>query len=213
MSLKVIERFRKTFNPSLEDISKVEENTAIIVLGAHFIAPYALRLPPAKSVLYKRIVKFSENILAHPLRNLRQSISSKLPAIYTTYQYRLKQRVNWTSHFLGVVLEELTFRKLLQSVVLTKIPKFLLRKISPKKEHLVDHKISKVSRILFTASIFALAHMVRFGHYRGLLSLQFLSGIYYSYLHEQNYSLTKLSLIHFSSNAIFSIMHGGIGGK
>ncbi len=65
------------------------------------------------------------------------------------------------SHVIGTVvpgIEEIAFRVILQGVLLTKIPKIILGRMSPKKVGLVDCKMARVFRVIVTASAFAAFH-------------------------------------------------------
>lgn len=63
--------------------------------------------------------------------------------------------------WIGVVhpiCEELVFRYLLQDVILTKIPKYVVKKIAPGKETALDTTVAKAIRIVVTAVLFSGAH-------------------------------------------------------
>lgn len=53
------------------------------------------------------------------------------------------------------LLDEIQYRYLLQDVLLTQIPKFVIRQFAPGKESLLDSKIAKATRILFTTTLFS----------------------------------------------------------
>jgi hypothetical protein len=59
--------------------------------------------------------------------------------------------------------EELIFREVVQQLLLKQIPQFVLERVSPGTEALLDTKIYTVARIAFTASFFALVHLSNSG--------------------------------------------------
>jgi membrane protease YdiL (CAAX protease family) len=101
--------------------------------------------------------------------------------------------VNWTFLLTTSILEEIAFRYFLQTFLLA--------------------KVAKSARIVLTSTMFALVHIVRFGHFRGMLGHQFLSGLYFSVRREQSASITELSAIHFMMNAYSVYLNGGLIGK
>ena len=61
------------------------------------------------------------------------------------------------------IAEEILFRWLLQDVILKKTPLFVLKKMTPGKEKLVDAKITKCFRIGFVSTLFSAAHLLNQG--------------------------------------------------
>ncbi len=61
------------------------------------------------------------------------------------------------------IFEELLFRGLLQDVLLTRIPKYALSKISPGSEKALDSNVAIAARIVFTSAAFSLMHLVNQG--------------------------------------------------
>ncbi|MBA3815263.1 MAG: CPBP family intramembrane metalloprotease [Parachlamydiaceae bacterium] len=55
--------------------------------------------------------------------------------------------------------EELLFRGFIQDVLLTRIPKYIIKKNIPGKEAIIDSSISKIARITLSAALFSVAHM------------------------------------------------------
>lgn len=53
---------------------------------------------------------------------------------------------------------EILFRGLIQGLLLRHIPRAIITKIAPGKEGLVDTKIAKIARIVFTSALFAAMH-------------------------------------------------------
>jgi membrane protease YdiL (CAAX protease family) len=74
----------------------------------------------------------------------------------------------WGSAVIGgikftCVAEEMLFRGIVQDVVLKRIPMFVLKKMSPGKESLLETRIYTVARIVLTSSLFALDQLVYSG--------------------------------------------------
>lgn len=182
----------------------------VVVLNPIFV--YLKTLPSAQSVLSERICNLSIRFLTYPLQLMRRHILKFLPSIDMTFRYGLKGQINWTFVAVAAGCEELIYRGLIQSVLFTEAPKALLKRISPQHEYLVDHKVVKAARVVFTSVLFALLHIARVGTAPGLLIPQFVMGVYFSVMREQQMSLTELSLQHFMINVISIVMHGGLAG-
>lgn len=183
------------------------------MVGGNLLAsPFYFFLPSATSVLPNKVTWLSEEFLATPFRRLRNAIAGLFPPVYTAFEHGLKLKINWTFILVGSSLEEVAFRGCLQSVLLTEAPKLILRKIAPSHEHLVNHKIAKIARIVFTSLLFALVHIARFADMPGMLLPQFLAGVVFSFLRERGTSLTELSLIHCINNVVVISLCGGIHG-
>lgn len=75
------------------------------------------------------------------------------------------------------IFEELLCRGLLQDVLLTRLPKYILKKISPGSETILDSTIAKIARILFTSTAFSLLHLSNHGTFPdSVVSHQLVSG-------------------------------------
>lgn len=61
------------------------------------------------------------------------------------------------------IIEEILFRGLVQDVLLTRIPKFVLKKVLPGKETALDTRIAKAARITLTAALFSASHLTNSG--------------------------------------------------
>lgn len=57
------------------------------------------------------------------------------------------------------LLEEVLFRGLMQDVLLTRIPKFIVKKIAPGRETALDSSVAKAARITLTAAAFSAFHL------------------------------------------------------
>lgn len=76
----------------------------------------------------------------------------------------------------GVVIgpaikEEILFRGLIQDVCLTEIPKYVIKKIAPGKETILDTTIAKAARIVLTSAAFSAWHLQN----KGVLSDSYVS--------------------------------------
>ncbi len=178
--------------------------------GTILVLPVLSCLPSARSVLPNKVILLSESFLAIPFRHLRDNLVGIFSGVYTSFKHGLKLKTNWTLILVGSILEEVVFRYCIQSLLLTEIAKFILQKTAPSYEHLIDHKVAKTARIVFTSQLFALVHIVRLGDMPGMLLAQFLAGMYFSYMRECGTSITELSLIHFTINAISISISGGL---
>jgi len=75
----------------------------------------------------------------------------------TTPEYLKGEAIGF---FTGAALEEeILFRGLIQNVCLTRIPKFVIKKISPGKETILDTTMAKAARILITSAAFSAYHL------------------------------------------------------
>lgn len=57
------------------------------------------------------------------------------------------------------IFEEIIFRDLIQNFFLTWIPKYVIKKIAPGKETILDTRIAQAARIILTAALFSAAHL------------------------------------------------------
>jgi hypothetical protein len=167
-------------------------------------------LPSAVSLLPERICQLSSSLLAAPLIYCREKLCSILPEFPITFSHGLKNPVNLSFVLCGSTIEEILFRGIIQTALLTEAPKAILRKIAPQYEWTVDHTAAKVVRVAVTSLLFALAHIVRLGNYPGMLATQFVAGIVFAVLREKQHSLTNLSAIHFITNMIIIYRNGGL---
>ncbi len=167
-----------------QDVLKGVGHAAIHLDTLLKIFPAISQLPPAKEVLSKNVVQLSESYIAIPVRYFRGKLVEVLPAVHTTFQHGLKSKVNWTFVAVASISEEIIFRYGIQTVLLTKAPKAFLEKVAPAYKSLVDHKVIKAVRVIFTSILFALAHIIRLGSTPGMLLPQFIFSIYTSSLRE-----------------------------
>ena len=194
----------------LQKVIQVTDRSINMLVGGIFISPIVTLLPSARSTLPKTITWLSEAFLAVPCRGLRSAVVGLLPSVCTTFKYGLKLKTNWTFICVGSSIEEIIFRYCIQSLLLTEAPRFIIQKVAPSYEHLVDCKIAKIARVVFTSQLFALAHIVRLGNVSGMLLPQFLASIYLSYLRENGTSITELSSIHILVNVVSTTILGGL---
>lgn len=196
--------------PLLDTVSRVVYETLKVTSLGRLVGliSYAY-LPSARSILPSRVVDLSEAFaiaLAIPLRPFRHALAGYFP-LCTTFQYGLKLKTNWTYLFISAVFEEIVFRLCIQSQLLTQIPRLALRKIN--LDDCVDHRITKIVRVVFTSLLFALVHIIRYGNAPGMLLFQFFYGVYVSWMREQGTSIAELSAIHFGTYVILVSLAGG----
>lgn len=108
---------------------------------------------------------------------------------------------------LAPIAEEIVFRFLIQDVILTRIPKCLIKRIMPGQETILDSKIAKVVRIILTASLFSLVHFGNLGTYPvAYVTVQvfasFFSGIGYGVLKESKWGLLATIGAHCINNTV-----------
>lgn len=156
-------------------------------------------LPPANRVYPKELMSFIHQIVVKPTTDLREFLKEHLPTIEKKFEGmpnpKLDRTVNYTDLLATAISEELIVRGLIQTVLLKECPHFILKQISPENAALVDDKVAKVARSLFTAAIFALGHGKIDGDHSSLLP-QFVSGLLFSYWREQGVSLGDLAVAH-----------------
>ncbi len=72
--------------------------------------------------------------------------------------------------------EEALFRVVFQELLLKRIPKAILQKVAPSYASIVDHKVTRIARVLLTSVLFSLAHAAHPRHgwptCSGLIPLQ-----------------------------------------
>jgi hypothetical protein len=105
------------------------------------------------------------------------------------------------------IVEEIVFRGLIQDVLLTRIPKYVIRKIAPGKEIALDTKIAKVARITLTAALFSATHLANSGfladsHVSKQLVAAIVAGIGLGILKESNAGLLGAIGGHIANNII-----------
>lgn len=105
------------------------------------------------------------------------------------------------------IVEEIVFRGLIQDVLLTRIPKYVIKKIAPGKETALDTRIAKAARITLTAALFSAAHLANSGFFAdSYVSMQlvatFVGGIGLGILKESNAGLLGAMGGHIANNMI-----------
>lgn len=70
----------------------------------------------------------------------------------------------------AAIVEELLFRGLLQDLLLTKLPRMIIKKVAPGKEGVIDSTRAKAARILLTSAAFCAIHLSN----KGVLSEDYL---------------------------------------
>lgn len=81
-----------------------------------------------------------------------------------------------TTGVLGPVQEEIFFRYLVQDVLFTKIPKYIVKKITPGRETtFFDSSTAKAIRITLTAAAFSAIHLFNKGEPPSIIKIQVVS--------------------------------------
>lgn len=105
------------------------------------------------------------------------------------------------------IYEEVIFRGLIQDVLLTKIPKYIVKKILPGQETALDTKIAKAARITLTAALFSASHLTNAGTFgdsyvQMQLVSTFVGGIGLGILKESKAGLLGAIGAHMTNNMI-----------
>lgn len=106
------------------------------------------------------------------------------------------------SCIIGPIIEEIAFRFLLQDILLKRVPKYIIKKILPGKETVVDNRITKVFRILFTATLFAASHTDYTFFYKTHV---FIVGITSGVLKESKMGILGAIGYHITNNSLVNI--------
>lgn len=127
-----------------------------------------------------------------------------LPEFQTTV-FAEKVKTAWAGGFTIPITEELIFRGLVQDVLLTRLPKYIIKKIAPGQESLLDSTTAKIIRVALTSALFSSAHIVNIGVLPGsYVSMQlvatFVMGIYLGALKESKAGLLGSIGAHISNN-------------
>jgi|GEM_PF-6874779 membrane protease YdiL (CAAX protease family) len=108
--------------------------------------------------------KFNEESLLNAtcyLEEVTKQYNSHFPSMPNKHLTPLIMKIS-AALMTGVIVplqEEIFFRGLLQDVLLTRIPKFIVKKIAPGNETVLDTTIAKAARILLTSAAFSAAHL------------------------------------------------------
>lgn len=117
-------------------------------------------------------------------------------------------------YFISVVLcpvvEEFVFRHQIQREVVREVQKKVIKAIVPQNEAIVDTTICKMTRIAFTAGLFAGSHFLNHCLFPSSYVMQqvissFSGGIAYGALRESKYGLKGAIIAHIVNNAIAAI--------
>lgn len=189
---------------------KVIKNAFIITVWAasklaiNILAmPLYAKLPSVNSVLSEKLLKIITYSITLPASFYVFAINYCLPQIVVAFDEAGKRTVNYSLMLAIGMGEELFFRVYIQSLLLRDIPRDILHKFAPAYENYVDHKITKIARVVFTSALFALAHASVMGDNPGFLVPQFFAGLTYGIAREYyDTSLWKLGLVHATYDAI-----------
>lgn len=105
------------------------------------------------------------------------------------------------------ISEELIFRGLIQDVLLKRIPSWVLKKIHYSHENILDTKIAKAARIIFTSALFAASHLFNQGiftdsYVQAQVVGTFALGIIFGAIKESSLGLVGSTGAHFMNNLI-----------
>lgn len=142
-TLSKIKELSKNLFSSYEIVSNLLCSFGISFYIAKFIFPFVYDLNRTYPICFNvpnTLNQFS--LISHKIQQL-------IPALFG---YKTQLMVRFP------VINEICFRYLLQDVVLRKMPENLLEKYAPSYTPLVNFKVTKIARILFTSAIFTLAN-------------------------------------------------------
>jgi membrane protease YdiL (CAAX protease family) len=103
------------------------------------------------------------------------------------------------------VIEEVLFRKIIQDDLLQKIPSYILKKVKPGKETLLQSKVYTIARVVITSSLFSAYYLQNSGILpKSYLQLQLIStfaqGLFFGVIKETNLGLETAILSHAFQN-------------
>lgn len=197
----------QNFIPKASSIAGFMTASSFHLTFSYWLAKTGSYLPSVAAVAPSWIIKTANQTCCRPVNWAKQKVKLLIPNWTVQCKYGLKDRVNIAKIGMHALVEELFFRFLLQKIILTELPRLLLKKISPSYANYVDHPIFKITRMLLLSALFALAHTSLFT-VSGLLLPQLFSGFFYSGLIEQNFSLTYVTLAHFIYNVALAFFVG-----
>ena len=108
------------------------------------------------------------------------------------------------------IREELVFRYGIQGVLLKILPQQFLQRFAPGKQAILDSKVVKLARIVFTAAIFSYVHIANKGTFPDSycdvqIPASFIGGIVYGILKESKVGLLGSTVAHVVNNIFASI--------
>lgn len=188
------------------------QDIGVTTIGALFQSA----TPPANEMFGDEVMKVLYLTITKPTAGLRDYLVKVMPSFNITFSHSVHESldptVNYTDPLLTGLTEEFFFRYVIQSALLKEVPKLILKKISPKNVDFIDHKISKMARIILTSLLFALAHGSLAGKCSNLAP-QFFTGMLYANRREQGASILKLALLHAVFDAMNFTISGGLPTK
>jgi membrane protease YdiL (CAAX protease family) len=109
--------------------------------------------------------------------------------------------------FVPVVIEEVLFRGIVQDIALKRVPFFVLKKVMPGKETLLQTKIYTVARVVVTSSFFCAYHLLNNGSFSdSYIQLQlpgtFAVGIVFGVIKETRLGLGISIISHATHNGL-----------
>lgn len=143
------------------------------------------------------------------LEEYTKQYNSHFPSMTHLHQTPLSMKVI-TGATVGVIVpfsEEILFRGLMQDVLLMRIPKFIVKKIAPGKETVLDSSVAKAARIALTAAAFSAYHFQNQGLFSdSYVTMQlvstFVMGIGFGLLKESKAGLLGSIGAHMANNFV-----------
>lgn len=120
--------------------------------------------------------------------------------------YSIQAKISSINKILfGSPIEEIFFRGLMQDVLLTRIPKYVIKNIVPGREIALDSSVAKTARIVLTAAAFSTCHLLNQGLFPdsaliNQLTLTFVSGICFGIIKESKMGMLGSVGAHMSIN-------------
>lgn len=93
------------------------------------------------------------------IQEIVNQINSNIPTDLHITVFAVKARLIIYDCIIPPLFEEIIYRGLIQDCLLTRCPKYLIKRIAPGKEAIIDTTIAKIIRITFTAAIFYALHL------------------------------------------------------
>lgn len=162
------------------------------------------------AVVFKKILENIIMVLAYK--------TGIIPSIdWDQMMHELCIQVNNSDNFyqnacvVAPIFEEPLFRYGIQEVLLTYLPKKIVKKVAPGKEMILDCKIAKTSRIALTTLLFAAIHLINKSEFpesyvmRQVIS-SFVGGIIFGILKESRVGLLGAIEAHCLNNCLSALL-------
>lgn len=107
------------------------------------------------------------------------------------------------------IKEEIQYRMVIQDLFLMRIPKYIIKKVAPGKEKILDSKGMKAARIFLTATLFARAHLINkeisWAYTARQVPSTFVMGVFFGLMKESKAGLMGAIGMHMANNIIASL--------